>query len=248
MIEHKSNLITKYIEARINSKKLAIREVISSLETRDKRSIYSKYIKGKPVHVWTSYDSSIDVYEDDFSINGDRPVIPFLEKRKAAGQLSYVIDLASGGRAVRDLRQRQLISAGLSVGLADLRSKWFRNKDKLLNIEVLAGSLLLGNSWYGIKNWLQEKSPTGVDLIMCRSIGGFKDHPLPLMAIYIQKSIALLRQGGMITAYIPGHIPFQQAQEWFDNDLKTRRDLRVTYQYKHNHGALRIEKLVSTEK
>lgn len=183
---------------------------------------------------WDAYESPIAEYEITFHGLGEHFIHNFLQERIINNKPSFVIDIASGGRALRDLAKEGLITAGLSVGLTDPRTERMIEKDKGLALRVLEGDILQGKTWAGIKDWLALCGRTKADLIMSRAVAGFSmvigdRDTMPIFDTLAKKALSLVSSdGGMLLTDVPRLVEHKQINRWIEG-LKSQTNYQITY-------------------
>lgn len=113
-------------------------------------------------------------YEVTFKPLGEKIISTYLKERKEKGLKSFVLDIASGdGEAIREMAKAGILTAGLAVGLSDIRFLSTKARDKELGVEVMEADVFKGSTWRKIKEWIKGRDPSGFDLIVCRPICAF---------------------------------------------------------------------------
>lgn len=182
-----------------------------------------------PDLTWNQYETPIDLYEKRFARLLPSITSHLLDLRRT--KPTYVLDVLSAGRAIRDLAEADCITGGLSLTLNDWRNPEIKEYDKKLNIGIIEGNILYGQTIRKIKDWIKNQNsqdPT-FDLIMCNP--GLAFHTLKiypytwgLFEYLFWKAITLLhKSGGMLITDTPRFISGDELKvlTWIKNINKS---------------------------
>lgn len=124
---------------------------------------------------WGVYGRGIASYERSFNSTLIPSLRQFVLERSQFSRGCVALDLMGPGQVLRELTESGLQS-GIAQTLADIRTPEQVKWDNEHGITLVAGDLLVGSTWKGIKEALLEKRKTFpyFDMIVCRPIDGLK--------------------------------------------------------------------------
>ncbi len=154
---------------------------------------------------WGMYESSIQNYEASFAPLNLRGSLEQLKRRNQSQPL-YALDLMGAGQVMRDLKQEEIITAGVSATLTDTRNEASMMDDVSQGLDVIGGDIMTQTPWSKLDRWLRDKGLPGFDLIICRAQGGFEElpHYVSYYEVLFWKAFNLLSpDGGQLFTQVP---------------------------------------------
>ncbi len=152
---------------------------------------------------WFVNDSGIGYYSRCAYLNGRADgLTDLLSERLANTQNGIGMEIAAGSNAValRELLESGLLAGALALNLCDTRSDETRQDDR---ISHLAGDVTLRETWGGIYEWIEDKTPEGLDLILFHPVGGLSGLPQDVYEDAAHHMVDLLKPGGVFFAQAP---------------------------------------------
>lgn len=195
---------------------------------------------------WNFTDHDIESYEQWWEVFGKNVVTEFLEERKRDDLPRVVVDIAGGeGEAVRSLARGNLITAGLTINLSDLRTDEQKEFDALHNLYSIpdqpnqTGDVLRRNTWNQFDQWLDQYSEEGyADCIIARPGGAYRlTIPPESYAVLLKRTVnRLTANNGLSLLSVPGNIYEHQGKldfkplEKFIRELNQYPGLKVDFE------------------
>jgi len=144
------------------------------LEERKENKKTIKKGKENWLYDYTS-PNTIWAYEKTFQNIIDQPWDEFLKEQKERHGLTAAMDFMGGGSCFNDLQwlDKKLAVRLLDNGPNSLFQLPPQEKERLLEVDVIAGDVLSKNTWKEISLWVEKETQgRGFDLILSRPIGG----------------------------------------------------------------------------
>lgn len=173
------------------------------LRTFSKNVAFVEREHGRP---WMYDDSGVEAYNECLGVLFDGSIAGYASKRKQKEGKLIAMDLMGHGQVLRELD----VTAGLAVALGDSRVDMLKELDRKMNIDLIEGDVLSKKTWVNINSWVESQEGDGLDLVLCRPVGGYNMLPdSPDIFYYFLANIwqKLSSNNGVIAAELPTRKP-----------------------------------------